>query len=343
MYTRLAPLAVALVLGAAAAPLAQRAPAPSAQASDLDVLMSQVLANRDQNWKKLQQYILDERQTLTVTGPGGIRVFGGEKDYRWFPRDGFFIRSPMRVDGVEIGDAERRREEQHFLEREQKREKRREQLRLENPDDTAEPASADGVGDILRQTVEPDFVSSAYFLRFKFDEGHYALVGREQLLGRDVLRIEYYPTKLFSDSDDDDDRRLTREEREKRDAARRERLAKETEQQRERRSQNASRSNRIEEQMNKVAKATLWVEPTIRQILQYQLHNMEMDYLPGRSLVRADELNASMRMAQPFPDVWLPESIDIRAGFTLATGRLSASYAVKYTDFRLASTDARVR
>ena len=34
-------------------------------------------------------------------------------------------------------------------------------------------------------------------MKFKFDAGSYALVGREQLDGRDVLRIEYYPTNLF--------------------------------------------------------------------------------------------------------------------------------------------------
>ena len=49
----------------------------------------------------------------------------------------------------------------------------------------------------MQETRQPEFVSSAYFLRFKFDAGRYALVGREQLEGQDVLRVEYYPTKLF--------------------------------------------------------------------------------------------------------------------------------------------------
>ena len=57
------------------------------------------------------------------------------------------------------------------------------------------PRDVDG---LLRQTRQPRFISSAYFLRFKFDEGRYALVGRERLEDRDVLRIEYYPTKLFT-------------------------------------------------------------------------------------------------------------------------------------------------
>ena len=54
---------------------------------------------------------------------------------------------------------------------------------------------------LIRQTREPQFISSAYFLRFKFEEGKYALVGRETLDGRDVLRIEYYPARMFGGTD----------------------------------------------------------------------------------------------------------------------------------------------
>ena len=61
---------------------------------------------------------------------------------------------------------------------------------------TDAPTNVDG---LIRQTRQPQFISSSYFLRFKFDEGTYALVGREKFEGRDVLRVEYYPTKLFSD------------------------------------------------------------------------------------------------------------------------------------------------
>ena len=59
------------------------------------------------------------------------------------------------------------------------------------------PTPLANVDGLIRQTRQPQFVSSAYFLRFKFDEGQYALVGREQFEGRDVLRVEYYPTRLY--------------------------------------------------------------------------------------------------------------------------------------------------
>ena len=45
-------------------------------------------ARRDDNWQKLRQYVLDERETLEVTGPGGVRLFGFRRDYSWFIRQG---------------------------------------------------------------------------------------------------------------------------------------------------------------------------------------------------------------------------------------------------------------
>ena len=53
--------------------------------------------------------------------------------------------------------------------------------------------------DIISQTFEPDFIRSANFMQFKFDAGSYALAGREKMLERDVLKIEYYPKRLFRD------------------------------------------------------------------------------------------------------------------------------------------------
>ena len=86
---------------------------PSARAatvqSDLDALMSTVLATRDENWKKLRQYILDEREEVDVTGPGNARLWGDRREYTWFIRDGFFVRSPTKANGVDVSDADRRK------------------------------------------------------------------------------------------------------------------------------------------------------------------------------------------------------------------------------------------
>ena len=52
--------------------------------TDLDRLMDEVVRRRDDNWKKLQQYILTEKQKVTVTGPEGLRLFGFSREYSWF-------------------------------------------------------------------------------------------------------------------------------------------------------------------------------------------------------------------------------------------------------------------
>jgi hypothetical protein len=65
------------------------APSESRQAgNDLDQFMAQVLARRDDNWRKLQQYVLDERETADFLGPGRIRLFAMDREYEWYPRRG---------------------------------------------------------------------------------------------------------------------------------------------------------------------------------------------------------------------------------------------------------------
>jgi len=294
-------LVVAVLIGMVAAPSAQ---------NDLDAFMAQVLARRDDNWKKLQQYVLDEDETFLLTGPDARRLYGSHREYTWFPQDEFFIRSPIKADGVTISEEERRKAEQAWLRREQSRERGRLE-REQRAQDTAEtPPSLD---DLVRPGNEPRFVSNAYFLRFKFEPGHYALVGRERLLDRDVLRIEYYPAELFREGRSRPNRRVR------------------------------ERDERVEEKMNKVALITLWIEPTAHQILQYEFRNIDFDFLPARSLVRLDDLRATMRMTQPFPNIWLPDTIAMRFAMTIALGTIDARYDVRYHDYREATVRTRVR
>ena len=265
----------------------------NAAQTDLDAFMERVLARRDDNWKKQQQYVLDERETFRLDGPAGARLYGFKRDYSWFLRDGIFVRSPVRADGVAVGEDERRRLEAEWLRREQRRGERR---------------AAQGI-----DALEPRFVSSAYFMRFTFDPGHYALAGRERLADRDVLRVEYYPTKMFGEGRTRPNRRL----REKDDE--------------------------IDEKMNKVSLVTLWIDPAEHQILKYEFRNIDMDFLPGRNFVRMDGVTASMRMGQPFPNVWLPQTIEIGFDATTAAGAVTARYSTEYHDYRLADVRVRVR
>jgi len=304
-------LLLALVLAAISAPRL------SAQ-SDLDAFMREVLARRDDNWQKLQQYVLDERETTDLRGPANLLLWGQRSDYTWYIRDGFFVRSPLKVNGVTVSEADRRKYESDFLKSEQEREKRQQKEK-----DSADPVPAGDaptdVDGLIRQTRQPGFISSAYFLRFKFDEGHYALVGRERLEDRDVLRIEYYPTNLFAA----DGRRQEQDERRRREK------------------DNAS-ADQLLRVMNKRSKVTLWIEPTSHQILKYTFDDLGWDFFPGQWLARVTNVNASMSVYQAFPDVWLPRGIDLNIGMLLAIGPIDLHYALDYHDYRRADVTSKI-
>ena len=316
-------LALAVAVYGAAAPSAQSAPSAPSAPSDLDSFMEKVIARRDENWKKLQQYVLDEREIFQLSGPDGTRLYGFDRDYTWFIRQGYFIRSPLKVNGVRISEEDRTKAEEHWIRRERAREEgrlKREGVTIsidgsvrieETIGNPSEPPQT--VEDVLKQSVEPRFVSAAYFLRFKFDPGHYALAGRERLMDRDVLRVEYYPSKLFTEGRSKPDKRVR------------------------------DKDDQIEAKMNKVSLVTLWIDPAAHQVIQYTFENMDFDFLPGRSIVRLDDLSASMRMSQPFPDVWLPSTIKMHFRMMTAIGSVEARYDVKYQDYRLAEVTTRIK
>lgn len=293
--------------------------------TDLDRLMDEVVRRRDDNWKKLQQYILTEKQKVTVTGPEGLRLFGFSREYSWFVKDGFFVRSPIVMNGVTVSDRERRDYEARYLKRQQRRDERRAKRAAERGEPLP-PPSPDAVGDLLRQQAEPNFISAAYFLRFKFDPGRYALAGRETIDGREVLKIEYYPTKLFDDDKDDKSRPERRAEQARGHDRRDE-----------------DDDERVEQQMNKVSLVTLWVLRDEKQIVKYVFDNVDLGFLPGRTLLHVDELTASMRMTEAFKGVWLPQAIAATVGVNTALGRTRAQYDITYADYRQAGVTVRIQ
>src|SRR5262245_35683744 len=92
--------------------------------TDLDVLMQRVLSTRDDNWRKLQQYVLDEREEVQLDGPSRTSIWGERREYTWYIRDGFFVRSPVKVNGASISESDRRKNEAEHLRRSQQREAR---------------------------------------------------------------------------------------------------------------------------------------------------------------------------------------------------------------------------
>jgi hypothetical protein len=305
---------IAALLGVAL--VAAGRPARLDAQTDLDAFMRQVVARRDDNWKKLQQYILDERETFELRGPNRLPVWGQQRDYTYFIRDGFFVRSPVKFNGVTISEEERRKFENDYLVRQQKRERR---ARGQAAEPTDAPVDVTDVGSLIQQTREPQFISSAYFLRFKFEEGRYALVGRETLDSREVLRVEYYPERMFSGTD----RRRRYDGKEPTDKDR-------------------ARDAEFQRLMNKVALVTLWIEPKAHQILKYSFDNVGFDFLPASWLLHVSDVKATMKVGEMFPDVWLPDSLDVNVALILAFGQLDLRYSLDYHDYRQPDVTTKV-
>ncbi len=318
--------------------LATSMPAHLSAQSDLDAFMEKVLARRDDNWKKLQQYVLEEKEAFDLTGPGRFPLWGMRREYTWFIRDGIFVRSPVSADGVKLSEGDRRKAEEQWLRRQKNREEREKRnaerrakglpeergstsvligptgVDVSTSDDKEQGATITNTEDMLKQVREPQFVSSAYFLKFRFETGHYALAGREKLGGIDVLKIEYYPESgLFKEGRSRPDKKVKDED------------------------------DRIEEKMNKVSMVTLWVDPSTHQILQYTFDDIDMDFFPGRSLVRVDDLKATMQMGQAFPNVWLPKRIEMHFGMMLAVGAVDGTYRVDYENYKEAAVSYKIK
>ncbi len=159
------------------------------------------------------------------------------------------------------------------------------------------------------ERLEPEFITDAgYFLEFPFQPGNYYLAGYEALAGREVVKIEYYPTDLFDDDSEPE----------------------------------SERERRIAEGFAKTSLVTLWIDPEVHEVVRYTFENVGLDFLPARWLVRVDGWHASIEMAQPIGGVWLPSRMILTGGATTALGAFEMRLTREYTDYREALTSGRV-
>lgn len=221
--------------------------------NDIDRFMERVLANRDAApWRRLGDFVLRETYSFELAAPPDSRLssFRRVREYEWYVREETAVRSPVRVDGVDIDDAARRGYERSWL-----REEERRRAELLAGDDTRGTESQELVD---QGDPEPRFVTDFfYFLEWTSEPGEYYFVGRETVAGREVVRIEFYPTGPF------------REEA----------------------------GERINRGIVKTSMVTLWIDPEIHQIVQYAFENAGLDFLRFRWLLRADGLQAVMELA----------------------------------------------
>ena len=95
--------------------------------------------------------------------------------------------------------------------------------------------------------------------------------------------------------------------------------------------------------MNKTSLVTIWVLRDEKQIVRYAFDNVDWGFLPGRTIVRLDDVTASMRMHEAFSGIWLPQAIAARVKLVTALGPTAAAYDVSYGDYRQAGVTVRVK
>lgn len=333
-------LATVVVLGGGLCTAAGLAQAPAPKATDLDQFMARALQRRDIDRQTLADYVLDEVETFEVLAPGKVPVARMRREYTWYVRDGFHVRSPVRFDGVPIPESDRRAYEEKWLKSEQNRRK----FRTER--DAKREAEGKGPALSAPSINEPRFVSESYFMDFKFEPGNYYLAGKETLEGKELLKIDYLPTKMFDENESETDREdkaasgtSGKTEDEKTADGKKAGSKKSPKKEKKSRDEDAA----IDRKMDKTSQITLWVDPMTQQIVKYTFDNVWLDFLPAGWLVKIDDLRASMQMGQPFPGVWLPHNMNIHAGFTVALGSMELQYRREFSNYRKADVSSKVK
>ena len=245
--------------------------------------MEQVLANREVNWDSIYDYVFSEEERLRIRGPEIAALQSFDHEYVWYVREGYLVRSPMMVNGAEINAEERQQ------------------------------AEAEWISDIDEEDRESGtrIVRDSFF-DFEFEPGNYLFSGREVFEGREVVRIEYYPTELFGDEDERDDPDEDFDEEE------------------------------FENMFEKTSSVTMLVLAEEHQIVKWTFENVGLDFLPYRWLVRLEGIQASMVMDQPIEGIWLPRQIRASASLSTASFELAVDYSREFFDYKQTEVGAGV-
>jgi hypothetical protein len=281
-----------------AAPFAVSSAAPSFAGGqdDVDAFMEKALARREINWQATYDYVFNEVEKLSLRGAEIAALQSFEQEYTWYVRDGYLVRSPWSANGVEVGREER------------------------------EAAELAWIADVERDESTARIQRDSFF-DFEFEPGNYLFAGREVFEGREVVRIEYYPTRaVFSDDDDEPAGDRADEGRRRRD----------------RDEDDDFDEDKIGHMFAKTSRVSMLILPEEHQIVHWTFENVGFEFLPYRWLVRLDELYASMTMDQPIEGVWLPREIRAAAKVSTASFALEVEYSRRFGDYKEPAVGAGV-
>jgi hypothetical protein len=187
------------------------------------------------------------------------------------------------------------------------------------------PVSVNGapVPDDDRRREEDQFIESAkegkksgqgidrdQFFGFDFKKGEFFYAGKKEYKGQEVAVIEFYPEGMFKDDKEKATDNL---------------------------------DVKIERGLDKSMMAILYVIPEEHQIVRMELGNIDFGFLPGKWLVRIDQIGAAMTMAKQYGKVWLPEEIGAVGKAVTAYGDLYVRYTRRFYDYRLAQVRVQFR
>lgn len=265
----------------------------TAAQDDVNDFMEQVLAKREINWEATYDYVFNEVEKLRIRGTEIAALQSFDREYTWYVREGYLVRSPWSINGVEVDKETRERAELEWI--------------------------ADVQEDENNARIQRDS-----FFDFEFEPGNYLFAGRETFAGREVVKIEYYPTDAVFGDDDESERRRRRE----RDGDRNE--------------DDEFDEEELEHMFAKTSLVTLLVVPEEHQIVKWTFENVGFEFLPYRWLFRMDELRASMVMNQSVEGVWLPHRIQVSAAASTASFDLQVAYSREFSDYKEPAVGAGV-
>jgi len=133
--------------------------------NELDDFMAKVLKKRDIDWERLHNYIFSSTEILEIKKGEIPALENFRREYIWYVRDGYLVRSPVRIDGVKISAGERAEAVEKWINDEKKK----------------------------REKEQKNQLNRQSFFGFKFEPGRYLYVGKQQFEGREVVVVEYYP------------------------------------------------------------------------------------------------------------------------------------------------------
>jgi hypothetical protein len=137
---------------------------------DLDAFMANVMLKRRINWDHLHGYVFNEMESLEIKGVKLPPMANFRREYVWLVRDGYLVRSPVRVNGVKVSKKEQADAEEQWLR---------------------------GKKDKRHETLGRDT-----FFHFRFEPGSYLYAGTQMFEGRELVAIEYYPKKRRREDQD---------------------------------------------------------------------------------------------------------------------------------------------